>query len=87
MPRDLETTGKRDYPQPRDSAFFNPYKKPKGGAAKKKKKDAKKGKGKLLKVGLNDAKLEFLAMNGGKLEKNAKHEYKIFEFGNFPLLK
>jgi len=74
MPRDFEGTGKREYPQPRDFAMFNPYKKPKNVAAKKKKKDKgdkdKDKSKKLLKVGLNDDRLEFIAMNNGKLFPN-----------------
>ena len=83
MPRDLDNFHPA-YPKVTEFLLHNKYRK----KAETKKKKGKKaadddgGNNRLLKKGKGDNPLD----NGGKLVKTDQANYKVYEFGNFPLL-
>lgn len=83
MPRDLDNFHPA-YPKISEALLINPYRKKAETKKKKGKKAADEdGGGRLLRgAKKGDNPLD----NGGKLVMTDKKEYKVFEFGNYPLL-
>ena len=82
MPRDLDSAGP-GYPTLKSQLLIDPMPIDKSAPKRAKKGEDKGKKGKLLKKGKTLAE-ELLAKK--KLEANVKGEYKVSEFGNYPLM-
>jgi hypothetical protein len=81
MPRDLDNNHPA-YPTIMEGLLINPYRK-KAETKKKKGKKEDEGGGRLLRLA---KKGQDPLDNGGKLVLTDKKEYKVYEFGNLPLL-
>ena len=82
MPRDQDSYHP-ELPTVHDALLTNPYKET-GNEKKKKRRNDGPARGGLMRAADN-TKGQRDILEGGPLEQNDKLEYKVFEFGNFPM--